>query len=115
VLRGFTRHFLGDPRGAIEDHTRALALRPDDRRALLNRGAVLQEVGDHAAALRDLDRVVADDPSALLFRGRARLALDDLEGAVADWSAFVERFPDDLDAKALREQLAALRERLAER
>lgn len=28
---------------------------------------------------------------------------------------FVERFPDDLDAKALRPQLAALRERLAER
>lgn len=114
-LRGFTRHFLGDPRGAIEDHTRALALRPGDRRALLNRGAVLHEVGDHAGALRDLDLVVADDPSALLFRGRARLALGDLDGAFADWSTFVARFPDDLDATTLRPQLAALRERLSTR
>ena len=76
-----------DPRGALSDLDRALALSPHYFRAYGWRGALLRRLGRLPQSLRDLDRAVAGDeryPFSLHERSLTRRAAGDLVGAALD-------------------------------
>ncbi len=85
-MRGQAVRGLGDPRGALEDFTRALQISPDSYN-YFQRGATYQMLGEHQKALADFDRMIAIQPdaaSAYFARAESRLALGDREGAEQD-------------------------------
>lgn len=51
LARAFALRRQGDHRGAVQEYSRALALNPDDFRALFNRAFTHDKLGDHAAAI----------------------------------------------------------------
>lgn len=77
-----------DPARAIAWYGRALALVPDYRRALSNRGVALMEAGRLGAAVRDFDAVLADhpdEPEAMWNKALAVLVGGDL---AAGWPLY---------------------------
>ena len=78
---------------AVEDFTRALALRPDSAPALAGRAFAQVRLGRSDLALQDLDRAAELDPrqvQTFLLRGAVRDARGDAAGACADWSRACE-------------------------
>ena len=73
---------------AVSDLDHAIDLE-DDVALRVNRAIALQDLGEHERALADLDIAVAalaeEDPDLLYRRGASRHALQDGEGAIADW------------------------------
>jgi serine/threonine-protein kinase len=85
--RAIARFSQGDPAGALDDFSQAVALAPGYAEAWNNSGLVRQVLGRLGEALADFDQALAarpDYPEALTNRGRARQALGDLAGARAD-------------------------------
>lgn len=81
-----------DPAHAIALYSRAVALAPDYRRALCNRGVALMEAGLLAAASRDFDAVLArhpDEPEAMWNKALAVLTGGDL---AAGWPLYQWRW-----------------------
>jgi tetratricopeptide (TPR) repeat protein len=79
---------LGDPDRARADYRSALKVDSSNPRGLLARGRMRAREGRHAAALIDFNRVIAtgaDRPAAHYARALSRVALGDLEGAIADY------------------------------
>ncbi len=79
---------LGDPDRARADYRSALKVDSSNPRGLLARGRMRARAGRHAAALIDFNRVIAtgpDRPAAHYARALSRVALGDLEGAIADY------------------------------
>jgi tetratricopeptide (TPR) repeat protein len=99
-----------DPAGAVGAYARALALDPGYAPALLGRGEALQKLGRHRDALLDLDRAIASgaDWTGHLLRARARQALGDVAGAVADFRRVIEENPGHAGARRALAELAAL-------
>ncbi len=88
---GVKLRLLKDYDGAIADATEAIRLRPDDYHLpWVYRGEARFEKGDWDTAIRDFTRAIdivpeqAEKRRLLVFRGRARAALGDLEAARRD-------------------------------
>lgn len=119
--RGALRRVLGDPRGAVADFDRALAL-GDDRGSeasalLAQRGFAHKELGDWDAAGADFERALEIDPSdpdALYGRGLVHNARGAFERALDDYSAALERAPRRANAHLARGLALAALGRFAE-
>jgi tetratricopeptide (TPR) repeat protein len=77
---------------AIEAFSGAVALRPDSMLGYLKRGDTYRRAGDLAAALRDLRRAAAIDPTAPRPKellGDVNLAMNRFERAAEDYLGFV--------------------------
>jgi tetratricopeptide (TPR) repeat protein len=61
--RGIARDQQGNLAGALEDHDRAIELKPDDARIRTNRGAARARSHDLAGALEDYNRALEIDPN----------------------------------------------------
>lgn len=86
---------------AIDDLSHAIQL-SDDPALLANRAVAFQELGDHRRALADLDVAIAVledagdlDPDLLYRRGVSRYALNDAEGARADWLVHLAAYDEE--------------------
>lgn len=82
--------YLADrqPDQALADYERALKLHPNSLDALALKAEALSALGQHAAAVEGLDRVLAaraKDAEALNARGIAHMALGHVDQANADW------------------------------
>jgi len=85
------------PSRARADYARALALDPTLDAARLARARLLVETGHPRQAQPDLDAFLARHPAdvtATLVRARARRALSDIAGAVADYDHVLAAAPD---------------------
>ena len=85
-LRGTALRKGGDPKKAIEDFNRALALEPSANN-YFERGSTYQLLGEHQLAIADFDHVIEMIPdlaSPFFARAQSRRALGDLSGAERD-------------------------------
>jgi len=86
--RGLARINGGHAEEAVEDLTRAIALKPDSADAYANRAFALVRLQRLDPAIADFDRAIAIDPERSIFfrlRGGVRDMLGNREQACADW------------------------------
>ena len=86
----------GQPKRAVEDLTKALALRPDETTALHVRATAHTALRDLPAAIRDYDRVLElkpDHAPALNNRANLKKQLGQLEGAMEDFERGIKDHP----------------------
>jgi len=107
--RAVLRDLAGRADLARADYDRSLALRSDQPLALNNRGKLKQEVRDLAGARDDFTAAIAQDPRAMYYANRAEVnaALGHTPGAIADYTAALEREPGRHDWHAERAILRA--------
>lgn len=102
---GVAKYAAGDSEGAFADFEAALALDPACVKAWINRGSVLNQRGELAAAADDFTRAIELDPAnapAYSNRGAVRLALKKYRDATADFDAAIERDPRNCQAHLMR-------------
>ena len=110
--RGELRRVIGDFRGAEDDYREAERLDARDPRLGVCRAALALDTGDPAGAERLLDAALlarGDDSDALKLRARARVALGERVGAIADLAAaiaLIEHPSPDLFLERARLQVA---------
>jgi tetratricopeptide (TPR) repeat protein len=105
--QGVALAHYGDLRGAVEEFSAAIGLRPDDAECLQQRSLAYTQLGEYAAAVADAEEAVRLDPASnesYLIRGKALLGDGQYQRAIADLDHFTE---------AERNQTGAFR-RLAE-
>jgi tetratricopeptide (TPR) repeat protein len=88
LQRGITKTYTADYLEAAEDNTRALAINPENTKALNNRGYARFYLGELELAVRDYDRAIKLQPDyarAYANRGDALMALGGEETACRDW------------------------------
>ena len=86
--RGNVRLALGDPRGAIADQDRAIALEPASGDPHLNRGTAEEALGLWSDAAADYRWILARNPQ----EASALYNLGNVEGSLGDWEAARLRF-----------------------
>jgi tetratricopeptide (TPR) repeat protein len=99
--RALARQKGGDPAGAEEDASKALALDPASVRALQIRGTARTLRRDADGSLADFRRARDLDPRLYaphVARGMARADAGDLDGAIADYDEAIRRDPRDVAA-----------------
>ena len=99
--RARTYMLEGDNERALRDVEKAIALDPNDARALTMRGTIRFIQGDNAGALSDLTKSVSlqsDDPVAWNSLGAVHLTVGDRETAQADFTRAIERNPGYAEA-----------------
>lgn len=85
---------------AIACYNEALALDPENFKALFNRGFSWDKAGDHDAAIADYTAATQVDPQnsfAHYNRGIARDRKGDYKGAVADFTVAISLEPENAD------------------
>lgn len=85
---------------AIACYSEALAMDPQNFKALFNRGFSFDKAGDHDAAIRDYSAAIEVDPQnsfAFYNRGIAKDRKGDFQGAVADFTIAISLEPDNAD------------------
>ena len=114
VLRMLIEGYLDRARGALlspevlslmRDYLRKV---PGDRRMRLEFARALSILGQRSEALQEFDRLVSEDPGDknVLFELVGLLnASEDYGPALERVEAFLERFPDDVDARRLKADL----------
>ena len=100
MVRAHVRQRAGRLDKAMEDAARARALDPDDPRVWELRGRLEIAAGDPAGGLADLDRAIALGSGASVREPRAAalMALNDVRGAIDDWSRALEHDPENAAA-----------------
>jgi tetratricopeptide (TPR) repeat protein len=97
---------------AVTNYSRAIDLDRRYAEALHSRGVLLwREMGDHQAAVKDLDRVLELDPArtrAHFDRAMARKMLGELEGAIKDLTRYLEQETDVFWIEAAQGQIDEL-------
>lgn len=97
LRRGQDRGIQGFPREAMKDFDRAIALRPDQAPAYIERAGSKKVLRDLQGALTDLDRAAQLDPKnsyVYLSRADAKEQLEDWTGALADYDQYIRMSPD---------------------
>jgi tetratricopeptide (TPR) repeat protein len=82
--------------GAIADYNRSLAILADDT-VLRERARAEIAKHDNEGAMRDLNEVLTKanwDFESYQQRGNLRLQMDDMDGAIADFTAAIKGYPD---------------------
>jgi tetratricopeptide (TPR) repeat protein len=100
LLRGRERLQRKDYKGAFSDFNQAIILNPNDADNYVNRGFLLQQLGDQVSALSDFDRAVLINPrSAIAYfeRGGTRYSLGDLTGGILDLQQAAKLFAQQGD------------------
>lgn len=93
LARGNAYLVDGQPKLALADYEKALKLHPGSLDAVALKAEALSALGKYAAAIEELDKVIAANPKnsdALNARGIAHLALGRLDQANADWRRQLE-------------------------
>jgi tetratricopeptide (TPR) repeat protein len=95
----------GSHQAAEEALNKVISLDPRNAAALLLRGMIAADSGDHASALRYLDQVPDREsrPEVLRALLRARLSSDEVEGAELDAQTLLERHNDTTGISTLAE------------
>ena len=108
--RGIARRLAGDLLLSYQDHTRAIELDARYKLAYLNRGITRLAARQPRDALRDFDKVIALEPSAVALnnRGLAYQALDELRIAQADYDRAIGLDPNYADAYNNRGKVRAI-------
>ncbi len=106
--RGVMRAQSGDVPGALEDLDRAIRLDPDEPKLRWNRGRFRLQAGDAVGAADDLGRAIDGGFHVYAYfdRARARVALGDRLGAIADLREYLRRAPPSA-ARTQAERLLA--------
>ncbi len=110
ALRGIIRYLKGNPKGAIGDLTRAIALLPRYMADAVHlslrnpklafaysaRALVRDSSGDAAGALSDYDASLKIAPNARTYnnRGNVKVRRSDLRGALADYDLAIKADPE---------------------
>ena len=91
-----------DYRGAIERYTEAIRLAPELGSNYLWRAEAYVRLDEHTEAQRDYDRALhlgglkgPEVAFAYVGRGMSRFTLENVDGAIDDFSAALDRFPGD--------------------
>ncbi|WP_291832620.1 DUF3857 domain-containing protein [Brevundimonas sp.] len=95
----------GDPRGAADAATQAIALAPDSSRAWANRGVYRFWAGDRAGAASDLEKAVDLDPSErIAMNGNALIARAEgrYQDVVIEMTRALRQAPTDEFALGMR-------------
>ena len=100
-----------DYKGAIEDYTKAIELKPDYTLAYYLRGNSRSSLSDYKGAIEDYSKAIQYDEnwgdfgdsyfglsSAYYNRGNSRKTLSDYKGAIKDYNKAIELKPDHADA-----------------
>lgn len=93
-LRGLAKNALKDFEGAIEDYTKAIEIDINYSEAYINRGYIKLVAGDFKDAILDFNKVIDIDTvyartnynRAFYNRGIANVSLENLEGAIKDFT-----------------------------
>jgi tetratricopeptide (TPR) repeat protein len=93
--RGNVLLALGDPRAAIADQDRAIALEPASADPHLNRGIAEEALGRWQAAAADYRWILAADPAD----ASALYNLGNVQGSLGDWAAARVSFTAAADAR----------------
>jgi tetratricopeptide (TPR) repeat protein len=98
--RGKTHCEKGERDKAIADYTAALAVKPDDHKALYHRGNAYFHKGEWNKAIADYNAALAikpDYPNALYNRGKAYGCMGERDKAIADYNAAFALEPFAID------------------
>lgn len=98
---------------AIQAYTKALDINPNDPDVITDRAVMYRAVGDFSQAAAEFRRAADMDPkhlnSALNLGVVLRYDLNDAEGAVKAWQAYLERNPPADMAAKIRNEIETLR------
>jgi tetratricopeptide (TPR) repeat protein len=106
---GVTKFKRANYKGAIDDISKAIDLRPNIGDMYFDRAGARKKLGDHKGAIGDYTKAIElnpNDADAYSARGYSRAALKDYQGAVDDASKAIEIKPDHVDAKKTLEFFA---------
>ncbi len=100
--RGFVElEGLGQNDSALRDFNHALSLRPDFTPALVGRSRLFFRQGEFARSIHDADAVLKIDPQSARGYARqcwGRVAIDELEAAIADCTESLRLWPTFIEA-----------------
>jgi tetratricopeptide (TPR) repeat protein len=99
--QGNNKFSLSDHKGAIEDYTKVIKLKPDYVNAYNNRGISRSNLNDHKGAIEDYTKAIKlkpDDADVYNNRGISRKNLSDHKGAIEDYTKAIELSSDNADA-----------------
>ena len=99
--RGVEKAKAHDLKGAMSDLDKALEIEPRFVKALVDRGIVLDDLGNKDAALKDFNAAIEFDPShanSFYNRGITKAAIGDHRGAIRDFNETVKLEPENASA-----------------
>lgn len=86
--QGVIKYDAGDKKGAVEDYSRAISIKPNYIDAYYNRGIAKSELGDKKGAIQDYDQAISINPNYHEFYNNAafdKYDLSDIDGAIEYW------------------------------
>jgi tetratricopeptide (TPR) repeat protein len=98
--KGEKRYWEDDFRGAINNYTQAIRLKPSFAAAYINRGLSRFQLQDFQGAIADYTQAIRLNPNfayAYADRGSARFELKDFQGAIADCNQAIRLNPSFAD------------------
>ena len=95
-----------DYRGAIDDFTKSIQLKPDSGKFYSSRGSAKQELKDYQGAVTDFTEAIRIDPFYAYFfynRGRAKEGMKDYQSAMNDYKEAIRLDTPDTGSYKLTE------------
>jgi LPXTG-motif cell wall-anchored protein len=105
VEKGIAYGKQGEYNKAIEAYNKAIAIDPNDKKALLNKGFAFAELGEHNKAIEAYKKAIAIDPNdkdALLIGGLVFFELGEYNKAIEAYNKAIAIDPNDAAAWAYK-------------